>query len=126
MGTETTTAELTAQPTREQQIAALNSMQKGKEDSGYLSFEPGEEVAVVFLGWKEIKGLGANDGKTVPAVVLLTPDGEKINADSVIVSYFQKQNEGVGRIITCTGSKTTGNGTYKTFKFYDVVAPKKA
>lgn len=121
MTNEKTTAELTANPTREQQLEMLNSMEKGRADSGYLDFEPGEERKVVFLGWKNIPGMGTNVGKEVPAVVFLVDDGkEQINADAVVISYFKKQTIGVARLVTCTGKKTTSNGTYKTFDFFEL------
>lgn len=106
---------------REEAIKALQSMEKGEADSGYLEFEPGEEKRVVFLGWKEIPGLGAKANEKVNAASFLVENGkEQINADAVVVSYFEKQAPGVARLIQCTGQRTTGNGTYKTFKFYEL------
>lgn len=106
---------------REDAIKALQTMEKGEADSGYLDFEPGEERRVIYLGVKEIPGLGAKANEKVNAINFLVESGkEQINADAVIVSYFEKQIAGCARLIQCTGQKTTGNGTYKTFKFYEL------
>lgn len=121
-GTESTAVAFNGNAiSREEAIKALNAMEKGEADSGYLEFEPGEERKVIFLRWKEIPALGAKANEKVNAAQFLVENGkEQINADAVIVSYFEKQSAGVARLIVCTGKKTTGNGTYKTFKFFEL------
>lgn len=110
----------------EEAAAALKAMDTGEKDSSYLEMEPGEERRVVFLGWDEINGMGDNAGKMVPAVSLVTDSGKKqINADAVIVSYFEKQSVGVARKIVCTGiKKSKGGFEYKTFDFYELNSKK--
>lgn len=103
---------------KEEAAKMLNDAEAGEVDSGYLQFESGEPRRVVFMGWKNIPGMGENKGKEVPAVVFVTDSGkEQINADAVIVSYFQKQQEGHGFEIVCTGMKTSPKGDYKNFEF---------
>lgn len=110
---------------REDALKALSEMEEGELDSGYLEFEPGETRRVIFLGWKDIPGLGSKKGMDVPAALFLVDNGkEQINADSVIISYFEKQMIGVARQIVCTGKKDTPNGTYKTFKIYELTIKK--
>lgn len=99
----------------------LKSMKVGDLDSGYAEFQPGEVKRVLFVGWKDIPKIGTKTGETVPAVVLLFDNGkEQINADAAMVSYFNKQTVGCARQISCTGEKTTPNGSYKTFKFHEL------
>lgn len=106
---------------RSEAVEMLKSMTKGEKDSGYLEFEPGIEKRVVFLGWKNIPGLGDQKGKEVPAAMFLVDNGkEQINADAVVVSYFQRQAVGVARQITCTGLKQSANGEYKQFEFHEL------
>lgn len=113
--------------TREEAAKLLQEMTTGEKDSGYLEFEPGEEKRVVFLGWEKINGMGAQVGTMVPAVKFLTDSGkEQINADTAVVSYFEKQTEGITRLVRCTGlavSKTSGF-EYKKFDFFEL-NPKK-
>lgn len=106
---------------RAEAVEALNAMTEGDLDSGYLEFEVGQVVRVLFTGWKKIPGLGDKQGSEVDAAQFLVSNGkEQINADAVVISYFQKQAIGCARQITCTGEKTTGRGTYKTFKFHEL------
>lgn len=103
---------------REEAAKRLNSLKVGELDSGYLTFKAGDKHRVVFLGWKEINGIGEGSEK-VNSVKLLTDSGkELINADAVIRSYFERQQIGCARQITCKGENTTRNGTYKTFDFH--------
>lgn len=106
---------------KEEAIKSLGEMEEGELDSGYLEFEPGEVRRVIFLGWKPIPGMGNKKGEEVPAALFLVDSGkEQINADAVIVSYFEKQMLGVARQISCTGKRETKNGTYKTFKIHEL------
>lgn len=102
--------------------AILNDAEVGAKDSNYLEMEPGEERRVVFLGWEEIDGMGDRAGQKVPAASFVTNEGKKqINADAVIVSYFQKQSQGCARRIVCTGVARSKNGfDYKKFDFYEI------
>lgn len=106
--------------------AMLDNMEVGEKDSSYLEFEPGEEKRVVFLGWEQIPGLGERVGQMVNAASFVTNGKKKqINADAVIVSYFEKQAIGVARRIVCTHMKKSKNGfEYKQFEFFEL-NPKK-
>jgi len=105
---------------------ALQDAEVGEKDSAYLEMEPGEEKRVVFLGWEEIPGMGDKVGTMVPAASFVTDGGKKqINADAVVVSYFQKQKAGVARRVVCTGIVRSKNGfDYKIFDFYELKAKK--
>ena len=101
---------------------ALLEAEVGDKDSSYLELEPGEETRVVFLGWEKIPGMGDKPGTEVPAASFVTKGGKRqINADAVVVSYFQKQQTGIARRIVCTGTVKSKNGfDYKTFDFYEL------
>lgn len=106
---------------REEALAKLAAMKVGELDSGYLNFKPGDEKRVVFMGTKEIPGIGESKDEKVKAMVFLTDSGkEQINADAVIRSYFERQTVGCARLIRCKGENTTKNGSYKTFDIFEL------
>lgn len=110
--------------TSEQVAEALQSAEVGDKDSNYLDIEPGEERRAIYLGIEPIDGMGDKVGTKVPACkfAVLTDEGktrEQINADAVIVSYFEKQQPGIARRIVCTGIQRSKSGfDYKKFEFY--------
>lgn len=106
----------------EEAAAMLDEMEVGEKDSNYLEMEVGEERKVLFLGWEKIPGLGEKIGTMVPAAKFVT-NGKKvqINADVVIVSYFEKQAVGITRRIVCTKMVTSKTGNeYKQFDFFEL------
>lgn len=106
---------------KEEAAKALSEMKQGEEISGYLNFSPGETKKVVFLGWGEIQAISRPKGEMTKCVKLLTDSGnEQINADAVIISTFEKMQEGAAVQITCTGEKNGEKGTYKSFKFHNL------
>lgn len=106
---------------REEASKLLGEMEKGELDSGYLTFEPGTVKRVLFIGWKDIPGLGEKKDEKVKAALFVTDSGkEQINADSVVVSYFERQPLGVARQITCKGTNKSAKGEYKTFDFHEL------
>lgn len=110
--------------TSEQVAKALKGAEVGDKDSNYLDIEPGEERRAIYLGIEPIDGMGEKVGTKVPACkfVVLTDEGktrQQINADAVIVSYFEKQEPGIARRIVCTGIQRSKSGfDYKKFEFY--------
>lgn len=107
---------------REDARKMLMDAEVGELDSGYLNFQPGDKKRVCFIGRKEIPGLDSNNpDKKTNAVVFLTDSGkEQINADAVIISYFDRQPIGCIRQITCKGEQRSDKGSYKTFEFHEL------
>lgn len=109
--------------TNEQAAEMLRSADRGEQDSGYLNFEPGKAVRVVYKGTKNIPSLDKTQpaGTMVAAIVFVTDSGkEQINADAAIRSYFEKQQIGVAREIVCKGMTKGPKGDYKTFDFFEL------
>lgn len=119
--TETNVVLAGKEVSREEASKILAEMEKGELDSGYLNFEPGQSKRVLFIGWKDIPGLGEKKDEKVKAALFVTDSGkEQINADAVIISYFEKQPMGVARQITCKGKNNSAKGEYKTFDFHEL------
>lgn len=109
--------------TNEQAAEMLRGAERGEKDSGYLTFEIGKPVRVVFKGWKPIPSKDTTQpaGTMVQAAVFVTDDErEVINADTAIRSYFEKQTIGIAREIVCKGKTKGPKGDYKTFEFFEL------
>lgn len=102
---------------------ALQNATRGEKDSGYLNFEPGKPVRVVYKGTKDIKSLDTTqpEGTMTKAIVFVTDSGkEQISADVAIRSYFERQPIGCAREIVCKGMTKGPKGEYKTFDFFEL------
>lgn len=110
--------------TNEEAAEMLRGSKRGDQDSGYLNFNPGDKVRVLFKGWKQIPSLDkTKPGEMTSAAVFVTDKGkEQINADTAIRSYFEKQTPGqCKREIECKGETQGPKGKYKTFDFFELL-----
>lgn len=97
--------------------ASLKDLKKGALlTTEYLKMEVGEVKRVVYVESAEINSR-KNDGSKEVAVKLLDEHGSlRINADKALVSTLLTLKKLTPVEISCTGEKTSPQGTYKVFE----------